>query len=224
MAGHKYWRLKNVTTRIEDYSRNACEIRFVNTENILSNDPTKANGGVNDGTSVAGNAFDGNISTLVHSVWGSEKTGNGKDWFIQYAFNTPVTVTQIQLQMRQDMQPNWGHEWQTADVECSDDGTTWTLYGKIEPKIAQMDLSLKTVNIIPYTKVAGKSLQDNAKPSRFVLIHDWKTGDFIQKIVPLPDGTWTYTQLGNAPVLVTHVGEDSYKPQADGGVVPVSVA
>lgn len=70
--------------------------------------------------------------------------------------------------------------------------------------------------------ISGKSLQDDSKASRFVLIHDWATGDFIKKVVPAADGSWSYTAPDSNPVLVTHVGADGFAPQADGGIIPVA--
>lgn len=74
-----------------------------------------------------------------------------------------------------------------------------------------------------FYQVSGKSLQDNGKASRLVLIHDWATGDFIRKITPSLDGAWRFMVETNSPLLITHIGEDGFAPQADGGVIPVMV-
>lgn len=226
MAAHRWWRVKNIQTRnaTSNFGRTCAELRFINTENILSNNPQKA---IAESASASsgiegppGNAFDGDINTISHNGnYGSYAQASA--YWLGYVFDTPVTVVQIQVQMRKNMNSAWGQEWQTADIEYSDDGTNWIKFGYIEPKIAAMDLSLVTVNVIKFPVVQGKSLQDDGKASRFVLIHDWASGNFIQKVVPAADGSWSYTSSNANKLIVTHIGAEGFAPQTDGPITPV---
>lgn len=71
--------------------------------------------------------------------------------------------------------------------------------------------------------VNGVSLQDNGQASRFILVHNWRTGEFLDKITPKANGDWTYLNPSKEPLLITHVGEDGFAPQADGGIIPIMV-
>lgn len=144
------------------------------------------------------------------------------DWWIGYRFPSAVTVTSIGVQMRHDIQSTWGHEWQYADVEWSDDGIYWYKEGYIAPLIAQQDISYKTVPVLyDLYQIKGTTLQDNGVVSRFVLVHDWGTGNFITKIKPFSDGTWEYKSRNGNAVLVTHVGAAGFEPKSDGAITPM---
>lgn len=226
MAAHRWWRLTNIVSRLDDECVFIPELDFINSEGVNNDDTSLAiaKAYVSEQYS-AKNAFDNNRNSFCYCLFDGSSPGVDPSWWIGYVFPTPVTVTSIGLQMYQSMQSNDGYEWQTADVEYSDDGNTWHKYGVIEPKIAAMDLSyittpVLTTPVLASYSVKGRSLQDNGLASRFVLINDWQTGDFIQKIVPSSNGDWEYVTSSQNPVLVTHVGADGFAPQSDGGVIP----
>lgn len=70
-------------------------------------------------------------------------------------------------------------------------------------------------------KVGGISLQDDGKASRLVIVNDWQTGDFLGKVVPDTTGKWQFLINEQKILLVTHIGEDGFAPQADGGITPI---
>ena len=150
VSGYKYWRVINITVRTEAFPvRSAAELRFINSEGIDSNVPSKGfSESIFAAEYKAGNAFDGNPSTMAHREPFGTNNQQGYLYYIGYQFDTPVTVTSIAVQMRQDMTPDFGQEWQTADVEFSGDGIEWLKYGTIEPRIASMYLSLVTTPVI----------------------------------------------------------------------------
>lgn len=145
-----WWRITNIDGRIDKNNISVAEIRFNNEQGAISDNPTK--GFANSFLSasyVSANAFDGNPATFAHCASLSNNNGAfGKNWVIGYQFDTEVNVTSVSVQMRQDMQSDFGQEWQTADVEVSADGITWVKYGKIEPMIAANDISVVTSIII----------------------------------------------------------------------------
>lgn len=223
MAGHRYWSITNISNRDNTYPvRNVATLRFNNKNNVISNNTNNgfSNSHPSDKPQRNGYAaFDNDPSTLADAD--SNSANSGFKWRIWYVFDEPQEVISISCQMRQDMQSSWGWEWQTADVEYSDDGINWVRYGNIQPKIAAMDVSLKTVDIIRPLAVMGKSLQDNGKASRFVLIHDWESGSFIQKVVPSTDGSWSYSPPNANKLIITHIGEEGFAPQTDAPITPV---
>ena len=152
----KWWRITNILNRFpklqgsaNDYSIDVSELRFINSDDIDSNNPTRGFSldSYPEYNIIAGNAFDDNPQSMAGS---RNQTSAAKilKWYIGYEFDTPVAVTDVSVQARQDMQPNYGREWQTATVQYSDDGVTWFDYGAIEPRVAAMDLSLITTPII----------------------------------------------------------------------------
>ena len=142
-VGHKWWRLTNITARTDGSTRFIAEIRF---NDIQSYDTSKAfsNSFSQPVVTSAGKAFDGNPTTWAQA----SNSLNGTNWAIGYEFNEDIVISSVSLQMYHNTQSNFGTEWQTADVQVSDDGVTWVKYGTIEPRIAQMDLSLITTPII----------------------------------------------------------------------------
>lgn len=221
MAGHKWWRVSNIVKRIPTSEGIViAEMDFINDEGVDNSPSNSAIAKGYDASFPPRQAF--NNSEYSFCAYGFDGVNPTQDptWWIGYVFSTPVTVNSIGLQMFQDMQPTSGYEWQSAVVEHSDDGNVWTKHGVIEPKITTMDLSYIVTPILDPYSVKGRSLQDNGLASRFVLINDWQTGDFIKKIVPSSSGEWEYRASNQKPVLVTHVGADGFAPQSDGGVIP----
>lgn len=143
----KWWRIKAIKNADDgdgsNKSRSVAELRFNTLSGLTGSTVTKAFAASALSGVPISRAFDGNSNTFFHS--GYDYTG---DWFIGYQFDAPEALTSISLQMRGDMQPAYKQEWQTATIEYSDDGVAWTKYGVIEPKIANMDLSLITTPII----------------------------------------------------------------------------
>lgn len=81
-------------------------------------------------------------------------------------------------------------------------------------------------NFIINSKIAGiggNSKQDDGKISRFVLIDNWDTGKRIAKIVPDGSGFWSIPLETNVKVIVTHIGEDGYRPKSDAPIIPVPI-
>lgn len=221
MAAYRYWKITNVVTRTDAYNAVAfAEINFINDKNIICTASNASASSVDTARGrIIANAFDKNIST----IYGNNSTEPKSDWWFVYDFKEPVIVTNVAVQMRQDMQQSWGYEWQTADVYVSDDAVNWIKYGYIEPKIAQMDLSLNTVAIVRYPYIKGNSKQDNGVASRFVLINDWQTGDFIKKITPLANGDWEYIPRNSNKLIISHIGAEGFAPRIDGPITPVAI-
>lgn len=147
---YKWWRITNIVGRTDLKNISVAEIRFNNEQGVVSNNPAKgfANSFLTD-KYLPSNAFDGNTATFAHCVsFEAQLDKSGKNWAIGYHFDNNVKVTSVSVQMRPDMQPNFGQEWQTADIEFSDDGVIWIKCGTISPSITTMDLSLITTPII----------------------------------------------------------------------------
>ncbi len=151
---HKWWRITKIVNRTDssvtgsDVARSVAEIVFVNKQGIASNVGSKAfaNSQLNP-TYSPSNAFDGNVNTFANNDY-YDTASLGLKWGIGYQFDTLVEVTEIKVQMRQDMGANDGQEWQAADIEYSDNGTTWFRFGSISPAIATMNKALITTQII----------------------------------------------------------------------------
>ena len=155
MAGHRYWRLTNIATRLashNDGSRVVVEVGFSTLSGKLSNEKGKGFTNSNIAASNVDAAFDGDPNTLIHSTYlgqaGYSPDIAGTNWYIGYRFDEPQEVTAVSMQMRQDMQPDWGQEWQTGDLQYSDNGADWYKYITIEPRIPSMGLSLVTFPVI----------------------------------------------------------------------------
>lgn len=146
----KWWRIINITVRKADvHVRSAAELRFINNGGYVSNEPSRGfSESFFNQNYLAGNAFDGISTTLTHSKGGVVNEADGLGWYLGYEFANPVIVESIAVKMRHDMGATEGQEWQTADIEVSDDGINWVKYGYIEPNITAMDLSMVTTPII----------------------------------------------------------------------------
>lgn len=188
---------------------------------------------VHDGTGMAHAGF-----------WLCDETQ--KDW-VRFAFQD----NKININAIPNQNPNYVYNWQALFEKSVDRLTGDTRRLKVEwhsdtnasffvdsEMIATLDIGFKAVYFAVFVYgatiaidnlmlssdvfvVQGNSLQDDGKASRYILINDWKTGDFIKKIVPSNTGGWQYVTDNNNPVLVTHVGEDGFAPQADGGIIPI---
>ena len=120
MSTRKYWRVINIKT--SDYAsaqdHEICELKFINKEGILSNDPSK---GISlnsyNNYYVPGNAFDNNLSSKA----GSTTNSDGSFWWIGYKFDIPVTVTGISIRHSTSA----GRQWLSVSVESSDDAINW---------------------------------------------------------------------------------------------------
>ncbi len=146
--GYRWWRIKNITVRNSSRDdRSVAELRFIKDTQVISNDATKMFSSSSfDSIRAVSAALDNDPNTYTKN---SPTSASGALlYYIGYVFDEPTLVTHISMQMRQDMTAVWGFEWQTADIEVSSDGVTWTKYGTIEPRIAQMDLSVVTTPII----------------------------------------------------------------------------
>lgn len=148
----KWWRVKNIKHRIdkpESNLRSVAVLNFLNTEGVKCDQPSRGfSNSSYTAAYTADKAFDGNNSTWANSAVSTSQVTSGIGWHIGYQFNTPVTVTAVQIQVPGSLTESSGQEWQTADVEYSNDGVTWVKYGVIEPRVANMDLSLITTFII----------------------------------------------------------------------------
>ena len=146
-VGAKYWRLSNIKDRSTtgDYIA-AAELHFYNSnmENLSINPskafsgPTYSLGGVDHS---AARAFDNNPNTWSGNI-------KNEPWFIGYEFIDPVLITSIGVQGRNDLPSGLGREWQTADVEVSDDGITWRDYGSIAPNVGADVITMVVVPIV----------------------------------------------------------------------------
>lgn len=140
---YRFWRVTNIVPRLLPNSWISLDyIKFNNNKDI---NMVINNLSVSD-TSWSDYADPSYILAQDNSRWTSSNNGNG-EVSITYDFKTPVLVETISLRMRQDMASNWGQEWQTAKIFASENGSDWIPIGYIEPRIASMDLSLKTVPI-----------------------------------------------------------------------------
>ena len=146
MSSHKYWRVSNIVKRTNEGDRSLTVgfLNFINLENVpcdnLSNVIVQSFYPGYPPT----NAFDSNQNDYTMN---NHPSFNYTEWWIGYKFDIPIEVSAIKLQMYTGMGSDWGHEWQSANVDYSDDGTNWTLYGYINPNIARLDLTLKTVPV-----------------------------------------------------------------------------
>ena len=231
MSGHRWWRVSNIKIRdgATSLHGSCAELRFNTMSGIESNIPSNGLSAhyPSDRPDLnAYAAFDNDPTTFTYSNWSDEnnKQNTGYwNWWIGYKFDTPQLLKNISVQMVQWMGANTGQEWQTAQIDYSDDGVNWIKYGIIDPKITKQDISLKTIEIIRQGLIGGNSKQDDGKPSRFVLIHNWDTGEFIDKIVPDSQGNWQKQLLSNIKTVVTQVGDNGYRPIADAPIIPVVV-
>jgi hypothetical protein len=71
--------------------------------------------------------------------------------------------------------------------------------------------------------ISGNSKQDDGNVSRFILINDWQSGDFIKKIMPKPDGSWFYMSPNTNKLIVSHIGADGFAPRIDAPITPVQI-
>lgn len=148
-TGFRYWRVSKIVIRVYtlDIEGHAAELRFNTVSGIESNDPSRGISAnqLND-KYIASNAFDNNPNTMAFNAYKSDG-GGLQTWWIGYEFAEPQVVRSVSVQMRRD-RSDTGLEWQTADIECSDDGINWVKYGVIEPRITKNNISLITTPVI----------------------------------------------------------------------------
>ena len=68
--------------------------------------------------------------------------------------------------------------------------------------------------------VTGNSKQDDGTSSRFILINNWQTGDFIKKITPRANGDWKYIAPNTNKLIISHIGNDGFAPKIDAPITP----
>lgn len=168
MSAHKYWLITNIVNRVEFFigGRTVNEIRFNTKSGAVSNNSAKGfsnSFSAYDTSQTGDKAFDG-TDKIAHSTFSTEYNYDpsvaGLNWRIWYVFDEPQEVVDISLKMRPDMQPEWGQEWQKADIYTSDDGLIWRYYGFIEPKIAQMNTAfVQTPLYTPYNVVVSDTMR-----------------------------------------------------------------
>lgn len=139
----KYWRVSNIKARIGNDFKGISTLQFLdNNGNNLSNNPTKVFAPHYFGSPSAenrpANAFDGNPNTWTEV--NADKFN--EDWFIAYEFEGYVSISSIGVAGRNDLPSGLGREWQTADVEVSDDNVNWVKVGTFKPLTAAEDSSL----------------------------------------------------------------------------------
>lgn len=148
-AKYKWWRVINIQNRVRAsplYSHSIGRLLFDNLEGAPSDNQLKgfSLNSYNDLSNYnASKAFDGNNGTFANSIdydAGVVNTG----WYIGYEFDAPVTVTGVKIQTRGDITEANGQEWQSADIEGSDDGMTWVKVGRISPMVDKMNKNLIT--------------------------------------------------------------------------------
>lgn len=102
-------------------------------------------------------------------------------------------------------------------LQGSNDNSTWTV---IET-YAGADAFIATSGVFALNfGVKGTSLLDDGTPSSKVWVHAWGTGELLSGITPGGDGSYRYSALSAADVLITHVGPAGYRPVSDGPVTP----
>lgn len=150
-SAHKWWRISNIVNRFNskpNYSFSIARIIFVNSNGAATSNPSRAFAASaynNLADYRADKAFDGNANTFANS----DIDKNGVlNWFIGYQFDEPVVVEEIRLQARPDLAITHGQEWQTADIEVSDNGVDWVKYGSINPQTAALNNSLITTTVL----------------------------------------------------------------------------
>lgn len=148
----KWWRVKNIKHRIDKPAsnlRSVAILKFINNKGLPCNNGSKAFSNSSfSGAYTAAQAFDNNTGTWANSASSVNQVTSGVGWHIGYQFDEPASVFEVQIQPPSALSESSGQEWQTADIEYSDDGVTWVKYGVIEPRVAAMDLSLITSPII----------------------------------------------------------------------------
>lgn len=142
-TGAKWWRLANIIEREYSHYIAAVEIVFYDKMgNEIVVNPAYAiskstYNNVSDGEfAPASKAFDHNPST-----WAGAADGD-QEWWIGASFDTPVFVWSVGTIGRKDLPIGLKREWQTADIEVSDDGITWVKIGTISPRTPPEDSSL----------------------------------------------------------------------------------
>ena len=152
----KWWRIKNIETRVEQYYRSVNEIYFYDNDKkeIPITDLSKAFAlsYYSEGSSPS-KAFDRSDSIAhIAEYKGSQ---HSYDWYIGYEFDIPQSPDSLGIKLRSDLPPNLGREWQTADIEYSYNGIDWFLAGVIKPNILPENSDLN-ITPIEFTSSASQ--------------------------------------------------------------------
>ncbi len=147
----RYWRVSNIVARIGNTYKGIATLQFIsNIDTNLSTDPTKGFASHYFGSpsleNAPANAFDADASTWTE-VNASKFAEN---WTLGYDFGEDVIIKSVGVAGRNDLPSGLGREWQTADIEVSSDGVSWTKVGTFEPMTAAESslLVVKPINFI----------------------------------------------------------------------------
>ena len=139
----KYWRVSNIRTRIGSNFKGISILHFLDDNGSnLSTDPSKGFAshyyGSPNTENAPANVFDNDTSTWTEVNFDRFD----ENWFIAYEFEGYVSISSIGVAGRNDLPSGLGREWQTADVEVSDDNVNWVKVGTFKPLTAAEDSSL----------------------------------------------------------------------------------
>ena len=102
-------------------------------------------------------------------------------------------------------------------LQGSNDNSTWTVIGTY----TGADAFIATSGVFALKfGVKGTSLLDDGTPSTKVWVHAWDTGALLGSASPEGDGSYRFSVVTSADVLITHVGPAGYRPVSDGPVTP----
>ena len=170
MSGHRYWRVLNVITQGSGDVLNALEghnLRLINTEGLVTNNPAKtiSSGGYGGDYDPLG-AFDDTKN------FAAKPDVNGVRW-IGYDFGVNVNVTSISVSMHTAAESV--RNWNSVDIEYSDDSVNWYYSGTAYFYIVGLDKSLKN-NLVTTLSSIGVAA---TKESSFIDIYSFdESGSF----------------------------------------------
>lgn len=186
----KFWRLKNIRVITDQIYRDPAEIVFYNKQGaslIENKDKGFAKNFLEGGDPY--NAFDANPNTLAH-IGAVLSDNEARYWYIGYEFSKPVNIASVGVQPRQDLVSagGYGREFQTADVEVSNDGVNWVLYGTIKPHTppGSGDMVISPINVID--RISG------GIPTDYILCYDFNN-NLLDKSKNLLNGVKTGTTV-----------------------------
>ena len=152
---YKFWRCKNIISTPHSlgvqYNVTVGILDFINVEGITldnkfnsfqqNSDPSESENGPQS-------AFDGTTNTFTHTLKNTDNLVNYENYYIGCMFQEPVEVTDVGIQSRFDLIPEWGQTWQTCNVEYSDNGFDWITKGYCEFNVPRGDKSYHSKPII----------------------------------------------------------------------------
>lgn len=105
-------------------------------------------------------------------------------------------------------------------LQGSNDNSTWTVIGAY----TGVDAFITTSGVFTLNfGVKGTSVLDDGTPSTKVWVHAWGTGALLGSAVPEGDGSYRFSVITPADVLITHVGPAGYRPISDGPITPGAI-